>query len=31
MIIKELLEEFEDMHPEDQEYMNDLKQFYEVA
>jgi hypothetical protein len=28
---QELLEEFEDMHPEDQEYMNDLKQFYEVA
>tara|TARA_R100000234_G_scaffold89725_1_gene57962 strand:- start:256 stop:594 length:339 start_codon:yes stop_codon:yes gene_type:complete len=28
---EELLEEYDDMHPEDQEYMNDLKQFYEVA
>ena len=28
---KDLLEEFDDMHPEDQEYMNDLKQFNEVA
>ena len=28
---EELLEEYDDMHPEDQEYMNDLKQHYEVA
>ena len=28
---EELLEEFDNMHPEDQEYMNDLKQFNEVA
>lgn len=28
---EELIEEYDDMHPEDQEYMNDLKQFYKVA
>ena len=28
---QELMEEYEDMHPEDQEYMKDLKQFYKVA
>ena len=28
---EELLEEYNDMHPEDQEYVNDLKQFNEVA
>ena len=28
---EDLLEEFDDMHPEDQEYMNDLKQYNEVA
>tara|TARA_R100001126_G_C4719813_1_gene98676 strand:+ start:29 stop:412 length:384 start_codon:yes stop_codon:yes gene_type:complete len=28
---EDLLEEFDDMHPEDQEYMNDIKQFHEVA
>tara|TARA_R100000908_G_C3669429_1_gene93001 strand:- start:34 stop:384 length:351 start_codon:yes stop_codon:yes gene_type:complete len=28
---EDLLEQFDDLHPEDQEYVNDLKQFYEVA
>jgi len=28
---EELIEEYDDMHPEDQEYMNDLKQFYKVS